>query len=131
MSQKLFDEEALFFDEEDTSAWTASTHNSSSVDQGSGIQDQLNNGRVVIRWPGITSGGAATIQVILADSVDDSTFADVWTSEAYSLANAVTAFGTEFAFDVPPLQMQRYIRLEIVVGTAALTGGTLTAGLVK
>lgn len=72
-----------------------------------------------------TSAGSATIQAVLQDSADGSTFADV-------LAGAVVAYGSAPAGTVlmqvqPPAGMRRYFRIAWRIGTAALTAGKFDA----
>lgn len=84
-----------------------------------------------------TSGGAATLQLTLQDSADDSSFAAVMNSvtqeavQTEAIPVAELTLGYEFALAMPPNQaLRRYIRLNAVVATAAMTAGTLTAGFV-
>lgn len=77
----------------------------------------------------VTSGGAATVQAVLQDSADNTTFADVMTvSPALPLAslgaNKVIAL-TRF-----PATLRRYTRVVFRVGTAALTAGSFSAFVV-
>lgn len=72
-----------------------------------------------------TSGGSATVQAVLQDSADNSTFSDVVSGAALAVAN-VTA-GTVLLQLQPPTGMRRYFRIVWRVGTAALTAGKFTA----
>lgn len=72
-----------------------------------------------------TSAGGATVQVVLQDSADNSTFADVVAGPAVAVAS-VTA-GTTLLQVQPPTGMRRYFRVVWRVGTAALTAGKFTA----
>lgn len=77
----------------------------------------------------VTSGGAATVQIVLQDSADNTTFADV---AAYGGANALAAMGANKTLAVGrlPARLRRYTRVVFRVGTAALTGGTFSAFVV-
>ncbi len=72
-----------------------------------------------------TSGGSATVQAVLQDSADNSSFADVASTPALGVA-AVNAGTTLMALQPPP-GMRRYWRIVWRVGTAALTAGKFDA----
>ncbi len=75
-----------------------------------------------------TSGGSATLQVQFQTSPDNST----WSTLAQSDAIPVASLGQGYKF-LPgelPGGTSRYLRLNYVVGTAAMTAGALTAALV-
>lgn len=72
-----------------------------------------------------TSGGSATVQAVLQDSANGSTWADVVAGPAVAVAN-VTAGATLLQVQ-PPVGMRRYFRIAWRVGTAALTAGKFTA----
>jgi hypothetical protein len=75
-----------------------------------------------------TSGGAGTLQVVLQDSADNSSWADVQT---LTPARALAALGanTEIVRARLPIGLRRYIRFAYRVGTAAMTAGTVDAHL--
>ncbi len=77
----------------------------------------------------VTSAGAATVQAVLQDSADNSTFADVMTM---SQALALAALGANKAIAAVrlPGTLRRYTRVVWRVGTAVLTGGTFSAFVV-
>lgn len=72
-----------------------------------------------------TSGGSATLQAVLQDSADGSSFADVVAGPAVAVAN-LTA-GAQLLQIQPPTGLRRYVRIAWRVGTAALTAGAFTA----
>lgn len=72
-----------------------------------------------------TSSGAATIQAVLQDSADNSSWADVLAGTAFAYT-AATA-GTVLLQVQPPTGLRRYVRIAWRVGTAALTAGAFTA----
>lgn len=74
----------------------------------------------------VTSGGAATAQVVLQDSADNATFADV---AVLTPALALAALGANKTIAVArmPGNVRRYSRVVWRVGTAALTAGTFSA----
>jgi hypothetical protein len=76
-----------------------------------------------------TSGGAGTIQVQFQASNDNATWSTIVQSDVIALAALVP--GYKFLQNrVPSFQSNalfRYVRLNYVVGTAVMTGGTITA----
>lgn len=72
-----------------------------------------------------TSGGSATVQAVLQDSADNSTFADVLAGPALAVANVTQ--GAVLLQACPPLGLRRYTRIVYRVGTAALTAGKFDA----
>lgn len=98
--------------------------------------DPYDSGAGEITWlyaklnAAVTSGGAATLQVVLQDSADNSTFADVQTlSPIYALA-ALTA-NKELARVRLPLGIRRYLRIVYRIAGATTTGGTASAYMAK
>jgi len=75
-----------------------------------------------------TSGGAGTLQVVLQDSADNSTWADVQAGPVYALA-ALTINKILLQSRLP-IGLRRYIRVSYRVATAAMTAGTVDAFLV-
>lgn len=75
-----------------------------------------------------TSAGAGTLQVVLQDSADNSTFADVQTLTP-ALALAALGANKKQVRARLPIGLRRYIRLAYRVGTAAMTAGTVDAFL--
>lgn len=72
-----------------------------------------------------TSGGSATVQAVLQDSADNSTYADVIAGAAIAVAS-LTA-GTSMLQIQPPIGLRRYIRIVYRIATAALTAGKFDA----
>ncbi len=72
-----------------------------------------------------TSGGSATLQAVLQDSADASSWADVVSGPAVAVAS-LTA-GANLLQIQPPVGLRRYFRVVWRVGTAALTAGKFTA----
>lgn len=72
-----------------------------------------------------TSAGSATVQAVLQDSADGTTFADVAAGPAVGVAS-LTAGKTLLQIQPPP-GLRRYFRVVWRVGTAALTAGKFTA----
>lgn len=72
-----------------------------------------------------TSGGSATVQAVLQDSADNSTFADALVGAVLPVASVKQ--GTVLLQACPPLGLRRYLRVVYRVGTAALTAGKFDA----
>lgn len=72
-----------------------------------------------------TSGGSATVQAVLQDSADGSTFADALVGPVVPVASVVQ--GVALLQACPPLGLRRYFRVVYRVATAALTAGKFTA----
>lgn len=129
----VLDADTDLFENEDTSSLGTGDLDSSAVaTDGFKTSDRVCDMGIAIHWPGITSGGAATIQLeICSDDTTTPTDAIV-TTKVFTLAEAVAAFGTGegYIIPVPNAELADYLRLRVVVAVAALTGGTLTAGLV-
>jgi len=77
----------------------------------------------------VTSGGAATVQVVLQDSADNATFADVM---VLTPALAIAALGANKTISQArfPAVLRRYLRVVYRVGTATLTAGTFSSFVV-
>ncbi|HZP98284.1 MAG TPA: hypothetical protein VFB13_02020 [Reyranella sp.] len=75
-----------------------------------------------------TSGGSATLQVQFQTSPDNSAWSTLAQSDAIPVASLVQ--GYKFLPGELPGGTSRYLRLNYVVGTAAMTGGAVTAALV-
>ena len=75
-----------------------------------------------------TSGGSATLQIQFQTSPDNATWSNPAMSDAIPVAQLVA--GYKFLVDEIPGPTSRYLRLNYVVGTAAMTAGTLTAAIV-
>lgn len=85
-----------------------------------------------------TSGGAGTLQITIQGAPDDGTgapgsFTSWWSSPAYALAtlNAGSRL-LDMDFPRPPdgIAVPRFVRLLYTIGTADLTGGTISAYVV-
>jgi hypothetical protein len=75
-----------------------------------------------------TSGGSATLQVQVQTSPDNATWSTVDQSDAIPAAALVQ--GYKFLPNKLGGATSRYVRLNYVVGTAVMTAGAVTAGLV-
>ncbi|HTR86974.1 MAG TPA: hypothetical protein VMI56_21010 [Reyranella sp.] len=78
-----------------------------------------------------TSGGSATMQVQLQGSNDNSSWSILEQSDAIAVASLVQGYQFLPGRMVSPQSGTpfRYLRLNYVIGTAAMTAGTLVAGL--
>ena len=75
-----------------------------------------------------TSGGSATLQVALMESVDGNTFTVAAQTGEIAVAD-LTAGKLVFSVGLPQV-LKRFIKLSYTVGTAAMTAGKLDAFLV-
>lgn len=84
---------------------------------------------VAIVGTAFTAAGAATLQIQVQGSTDNSTWDTYVQSDAIPKA-ALTA-GAKFHVDLPPVppgkSKPRYLRLNYVVATGPMTAGTMTA----
>ncbi len=89
---------------------------------------------------GVTSGGAATLQIKLQGAPDNGsgapgTYTDYLLSPVYTLAELQAVTGEQYAFPVvipprpPGVAMPRFLQLAYVLAGAALTAGTVFAFL--
>lgn len=77
-----------------------------------------------------TSGGSATLQLQLITSAAANLSSATIICSTAAIAVATLVSGYKFRFgSIPAGIAQRYMGLNIIVGTAVFTAGTLTAGL--
>lgn len=107
---------------------TASTNvydTGAAADIGNGQQELFTFIRVGTAF---TSGGAGTLQLVLQDSADNSSWADIEVSPVYALAaltvNKILRQGRI------PVGTRRYLRVAYRIATAAMTAGTVDAYIV-
>ena len=81
--------------------------------------------QVVCNVTADSSGDAATLDIALQDSADNSSFANVAASVQYAQAS-VTAGTILFTIALPPT-LRRYIRVYYTVGTENFTAGAFDA----
>jgi hypothetical protein len=129
-SRKVFDDLCMFYNAEPFGTFTVGTKNSASVDLKAADIDELNPGSIVARVPGLDSAGAMTVQLLIADSPDNSSFTTRWTGVAWTKAQAQD-FLDDFVFPLSPKDLARYVRISVVIGTANASAGTWYVGLVK
>lgn len=92
-----------------------------AADIGTGTDEYL----VIRTGSAFTSGGAGTLAIVLQDSADNSSWADIQVSPVYALA-ALTANKILLQSRLP-LNTRRYIRVAYRIATAAMTAGTVDA----
>jgi hypothetical protein len=98
-----------------------------SVDMGTADSDEMDPAEVRVDVvAGTTTGSNGTIQVVLQDSADNSSFATILTGP---VSTALGANFNPYRMKVPP-KHRRYLRTQYIVATNAFTGGTLHAGIV-
>ena len=81
-----------------------------------------------------TSGGSATLQVQVQSAPDNNGVPGTWStieqSDAIPVASLVQGYKFLPGAMVSPVTPGRFLRLNYIVGTAAMTGGAITAALV-
>lgn len=75
----------------------------------------------------VAAAGAATVQFVLQDSADNSSWADVLSTSA--IGKAALPAGAQVVLPMPALT-RRYVRVNYVVGTGPLTTGKFSAQFV-
>ncbi|QHA83540.1 hypothetical protein E3Z27_18570 [Pseudomonas mediterranea] len=101
------------------------THGNTRRDIGAGEPIYL----VVAALTAATAAGAATTNIQLQTSDDNSTWVTLFDSGSLALA-ALTAGARPVQVAVPR-GVRRYLRVNYVIGTGPLTAGSFFAGLVK
>ncbi|EAM9791082.1 hypothetical protein DYU29_19455 [Salmonella enterica] len=114
-------------------AVTASAASTDVIDLGpiDGTRRDIGAGYPLEFWATVdttaTAAGAATLNVQLQTSPDNSTWTTIYDSGALALA-ALTAGKRLFSAKVPA-GIQRYLRVNYTVGTGPLTAGAFTSGI--
>jgi hypothetical protein len=132
---KAKDESTLLFDAAITAWWSIGNTDSTAVDLGTvGDPDERDAGEVVVQIPGMTSGGSATVLLVLLDcDTVGGSYAALTpvgvTTAAIAYDDAVWA--NPIRLPLPKYGVRQFIKLRVTVATANLTAGTLTASFVK
>lgn len=77
-----------------------------------------------------TSGTSSTVQAQLITSATDNLGSPTVIASTAAIAHATLVAGYQFRLAVPPGIAQRYLGVQYVIGGAATTAGTVTAGIV-
>jgi len=125
------DKSLLMADGVDMSAFTAAAHPSTSIDLAAADHQVNAGGRFMLKVSieeSLDSSGAATVDFQFEESDDDTTFTD--TDHVTGATGYATFIAGYTVFHVPlPINLKRYVRMNAVVATAALTGGKYSAGI--
>lgn len=137
----LLDLEALFSD--DQAITTAGTHLCTNpYDMGAAALDSMGNtvpkdiGRsrnveiLVQVSTTFTSGGAATLQVDIISDDDAALGSPTVLQSSAAIPVASLVAGYQFRLALPAGISERYLGVQYTIGTAAMTAGALTAGLI-
>lgn len=114
-------------------AVTASAASTDTIDLGpiDGTRRDIGVGEPLEYWvttnATATAAGAATVNVQLQTSPDNSTWTTLTSSGDLALASLVA--GRRIVSQKVPQGVQRYLRVNYVVGTGPLTAGAFTAGI--
>lgn len=126
----ILDTQETFSEAQSIAAAAGDVVSTNVLDTGPGNSGAGENVNLFVKLnAAVTSGGAATVAVVLQDSADNATFADVRVYSANALA-ALTANKLLVA-DRLPAVLRRYIRVVYRIGTATTTAGSASAYLVK
>ncbi|WAH51944.1 hypothetical protein LMA04_17890 [Pseudescherichia vulneris] len=127
----MINDKLLMFSE--AQAVTASAASTDTIDLGpiDGTRRDIGVGEPLEYWvttnATATAAGAATVNVQLQTSPDNSTWTTLTSSGDLALASLVA--GRRIVSQKVPQGVQRYLRVNYVVGTGPLTAGAFTAGI--
>ncbi|WP_313488629.1 Bbp16 family capsid cement protein [Pseudescherichia sp.] len=127
----MINDKLLMFSE--AQAVTASAASTDTIDLGpiDGTRRDIGVGEPLEYWvttnATATAAGAATVNVQLQTSPDNSTWTTIASSGDLALASLVA--GRRIVSQKVPQGVQRYLRVNYVVGTGPLTAGAFTAGI--
>ena len=128
----MLDQEIMFSDGQSLAGAAVGDLPSTNTYDCGGANGQSDFGQVgehlwanMILSAAVTSGGAATVQGVLQSAPDNATWTDFEVGPVVTLANAVA--GAVLLQVTPNPGAQRYLRTVVRVGTAALTGGTVSS----
>ncbi len=96
-----------------------------------GAAADVGNGTELVILAGMVAalvGVGASIQVVLQDSADNASFADVQVAPAVTTANAIA--GRVISRMYVPIGTRRYLRLVYRISGATTTGGTVNGFLI-
>jgi hypothetical protein len=137
IQHKPFDDAAIMFDEEETNFRTVATHDSAAVDLGGDDMDQDRPGEVLVVISK-TFAATATATITLA-LIDCDTLAGSYavltpvqvTTAAIAKADIETTEGEKYSLPIPRDGVRQFLKLRCIIGTAAVTAGSITAGVLK
>lgn len=127
----MINDKLLMFSE--AQAVTASAASTDTIDLGpiDGTRRDIGVGEPLEYWvttnTTATAAGAATVNIQLQTSPDNSTWTTLTSSGDLALASLVA--GRRIVSQKVPQGVQRYLRVNYVVGTGPLTAGAFTAGI--
>lgn len=94
--------------------------------------DGMNNGQDLDLFASIVTAlvGGTSVQFVVQDSADNSSFTTQWSSRAYTTAELNAAGHSPIRLGDLPHKCRRYVRLQyVIVGT--YSAGAVTAGIVQ
>ncbi|EEU9533621.1 Bbp16 family capsid cement protein [Escherichia coli] len=127
----MINDKLLMFSE--AQAVTASAASTDTIDLGpiDGTRRDIGVGYPLEYWITVnttaTAAGAATVNAQLQTSPDNSTWTTIASSGDLALSTLVA--GRRVVSQKVPQGVQRYLRVNYVVGTGPLTAGAFTAGI--
>lgn len=132
---KPFDDELLFWDAEDMSSGFDTGDSpvySDTLDLDGDALDQLNPGEIVLDFTGIDSSSDGATVAISIDTLSSGT-PDNTDTILTTQAIAETTLDSDpiVIVPIPRKEILQKVRLHLTVAGENITGGTLTAGIVK
>ena len=130
---KPFDKEAMLWDAVSTASNFAQSDSpiySATLDLIKADVDEFKPGEIVIHWPGIVGATATLLFQLCTKATSPPTTTEAILSTP-ALTIASIAADDESRIPLPSKGMLRYVNVAITVGTADITAGTITGGLLK
>lgn len=139
----MLDKQTTFSDQQDLAQAAGTYLSTNAYDQGAAALDTLGNtitkdkGRIrelellVQVTETFTSGGAGTLQVNLITDDAEALGSPTIIQSSPAIALATLKAGYQFRLALPAGLAERYIGCQYVVGTATMTAGKVTAGLIN
>ena len=124
----IFDDSVKLWEAE--SILTVAAHYSATIDLTT-TRDLRRVPAIWIDWPGlaITATGTCTLSVLSGAATAPTTV--VWTSRVYTVAESIAFFDTaeNYILPLPMSDLLQFVRLNMAIGTAAVTAGLISGGL--
>lgn len=128
----VFDDSLKLWEAEPAATFTVAAHYSATIDLTTTRTLSGDNPKIWIDWPGLNSAGAATFTLSILSGAATAPTTVIWTSRVYTLAEAQAFFDTAdgYILPIPISDCLQFMRLNMAVGTAVVSAGTLSAALV-
>lgn len=126
----VFDDSLKLWEAEPAATFTVAAHYSASIDLTT-TRDLRRPPAIWLDWPALNSAGAATFTLSVLSGAATAPTTVVWTSRVYTLAEAIAFFDTaeNYILPLPMSDLLQFVRLNMAVGTAVVSAGTLSGCL--